>query len=308
MDKIDRHARCVSERLPPAISPALLSRQVSGSRYFFLDLAPARRKPCLLVMGGLEHCDPDYLIDRPGYAYHLIEFVIEGRGTLTLAGKSHELGPGAVFAVSPDMACRMTCDQRAPMTKFFFAFAGRAPAARFAKAGLRAGVVRQLPVHAELRSAAEELLREGRRGTAFTPAVCEVLTELLLLRIAEAVAPSPAARRSRAQENFQHCRALIEAHAETTTTLEQIAALAGLDVSSICRLFRRFQGESPYQYLLRRKMTVAAELLLDRNCAVKEAAQHVGFADPLHFTRCFKAVHGVPPSRLHRVTSPVHRG
>ena len=31
---------------------------------------------------------------------------------------------------------------------------------------------------------------------------------------------------------------------------------------------------------------------------VKEAASRVGFADPYHFSRCFKAVHGAPPSRL----------
>jgi AraC-like DNA-binding protein len=31
---------------------------------------------------------------------------------------------------------------------------------------------------------------------------------------------------------------------------------------------------------------------------VKEAAQRVGFSDPYHFSRCFRSVHGIPPSRL----------
>jgi len=284
---------------PSAISPALLSQQVRASRYFFLDLSPPRQRSWVLVMGGLEHCEPDYLIDRPGYLYHLIEFVVEGRGWVTLAGKRHELGPGSVFAVTSDAPCRMTCDPAEPMTKFFFAFAGKVSDGRLARAGLKPGVVQHLAIHTEVRSAAEEILREGQRGSPFTPALCETLTELFLLRIAEALAPA-AGPRSRAHENFQRCRALLDAHAESPATLEQVAAIAGLDVSSVCRLFRRFQGESPYQYLLRRKMTVAAELLLDRNCAVKEAAQLVGFSDPFHFTRCFKAVHGVPPSRLRR--------
>jgi AraC-like DNA-binding protein len=71
-------------------------------------------------------------------------------------------------------------------------------------------------------------------------------------------------------------------------------------VSSVCRLFRRFQGTSPYQYLLRRKMNLAAEFLIDQGGLVKEAALKVGFADPFHFSRCFKTVHGVAPSELQR--------
>jgi AraC-like DNA-binding protein len=72
----------------------------------------------------------------------------------------------------------------------------------------------------------------------------------------------------------------------------------GIEPSSVCRLFRRFQGTSPYQYLLRRKMILAAEYLFETGGLVKEAAQCVGFADPYHFSRCFKAVHGVSPNQL----------
>ena len=53
MDKIDH--------LDPA---TLLSRQVSGGRYFFLNLAPSRRKPMVLIMGGREQCNPDYIVER----------------------------------------------------------------------------------------------------------------------------------------------------------------------------------------------------------------------------------------------------
>jgi AraC-like DNA-binding protein len=45
-------------------------------------------------------------------------------------------------------------------------------------------------------------------------------------------------------------------------------------------------------------MILAAELLVESGGLVKEAAQRVGFADPYHFSRCFKAVHGLAPSQL----------
>jgi len=56
----------------------------------------------------------------------------------------------------------------------------------------------------------------------------------------------------------------------------EISLLIGIKPTSVCRLFRRFQGTSPYQYLLRRKMIQAAEYLVETGGLVKEAAQRVG--------------------------------
>ena len=47
-------------------------------------------------------------------------------------------------------------------------------------------------------------------------------------------------------------------------------------------------------------MNIAAEHLVENGGLVKEAAQRVGFADPYHFSRAFKSVHGVAPRDLLR--------
>ncbi len=285
----------------PAPSPAqrasLLSGQVSGSRYFFLELARKRGRPWALTLGGREQCNPDYLLDRAGYAYWVFEYVAEGAGEITLNGRRQALGPGSIFAYAPEMRCVMRTDPARPMLKYFFAVTGSGAARRLARAGLVPGRVRTVSAHAEIRSVAEDLIREGQHGGRHTRAICLVLLELLLLKLADA-GTGGRVDGALARENFQRCKALLDTHAERYATLEEAAAEAGMDVSSVCRLFRRFQGTSPYQYLLRRKMNLAAGLLVDSGLLVKEAAQRVGFADPFHFARCFKAVHGVPPSAI----------
>jgi AraC-like DNA-binding protein len=158
------------------------------------------------------------------------------------------------------------------------------------------GVVRALAAHAEIRGVVEDLVREGQRTGALARTICAQLFELLLLKIEDA-AGAPA-QGDPAQENFQRCKALIDAEAERLMTLREIAAAARLEESSVCRLFRRYHDTSPYQYLLGRKMNLAAAFLVEGRGRVKEAAQRVGFADPYHFSRCFKGVHGVAPSKL----------
>jgi len=253
----------------------------------------------VLAMGGREHCNPDYALARRRFPFYGIEFVVSGRGSVTLAGKKHALGPGAVFAYAPTMPCELRADPREPMVKYFLSFTGREAGRRLARCGVAPGRVRALAVPAEITSVLEDIVREGQHTGVLAPQVCAALVELLLLKIeATTTQATPTVEPARAA--FLKCKALIDARAETLGTLAEIARAASVEASSVCRWFRRYQGTSPYQYLLRRKMTLAAAHLVENGGLVKEAAQRVGFDDPYHFSRAFKAVHGVAPRALLR--------
>ncbi len=283
------------DKIGKSEAEALLSRQVSGTRYFFLNLAPATGG-VELALGGRERCNPDYEIRRRGYAYFGLEYVAEGAGEAELDGERHALRAGSVFAYAPSTRCVMRTDPTRPMLKYFLCLSGRDAAKRLKRAGVAPGEARVLAAHAEIRSVVEDLVREGQRSGGLTRAICAQLLELLLLKVEDAA--GAAAQGDPAEANFQRCKALIDAEAERLSTLREIAAAVGLEESSVCRLFRRYHDASPYQYLLRRKMNLAAAFLVEGRGRVKEAAQRVGFADPYHFSRCFKSVHGVAPSEL----------
>ena len=287
------------EKIGQPDTTGLLSQQVTGARYFFLNLAPRRADPLTLVMGGREHCNPDYVISRHGFPFHVLEYVVSGRGNVRLDRRRHALGPGVVFAYAPTTRCEIHTDPRDPMVKYFLTFAGTDVARRLKRCGVPLGATRQLAAHAEVTSVLEDLVREGQRSGALAGRICAALFELLLLKIEDTSTLAPQASEP-AREAFLRCKALIDAQAEQLATLDEIAAATGVEASSVCRWFRRYQGTSPYQYLLRRKMNLAAEYLVEHGGLVKEVAQRVGFADPYHFSRAFKAVHGVAPRDLLR--------
>ncbi|HZP60054.1 MAG TPA: AraC family transcriptional regulator [Opitutaceae bacterium] len=299
MDKIDRK-RPVGSGLP-APAERLLSRQVSDPRYFFLNLAPTRLAALTPVMGGCEHCNPDYVISRRHFPFYVLEYVVAGRGWVELDGHRRALASGVVFACAPTTRVEMQTDARDPLVKYFLSFAGRSAAARLRQCGLPPGGVRTLAAHAELTSLFEDMVREGARPGRWARRIGAALLELLLLKIADAATLAAAGGRGEpARDAFLRCKALIDAQVGRLRTLEEIASATGVEASSICRWFRRFQGTSPYQYLLRRKMNLAAEFLLENGGLVKAAAAQVGFADPYHFSRVFKTVHGVAPRHLLR--------
>ncbi len=286
MEKIDR---------PDAAR--LLSQQVTGARCFFLNLAPNRREPLTLTMGGREHCNPDYAILRRGFPFYVLEYVHAGQGTLRLDRRRHALRPGVIFAYAPTTDCEIHNDPHDPMVKYFLGLAGSGVATRLRRCGIPPGGVRQLAAHAEVTSVMEDLVREGQRSGALAGRICATLFELLLLKIEDSSTLVSQASEP-AREAFLRCKAMMDAQAESLGSLEEIARATGVEASSVCRWFRQYQGSSPYQYLLRRKMNLAAEYLVEHGGLVKEVAQRVGFADPYHFSRAFKAVHGVAPQTL----------
>jgi len=287
------------EKLDRSDAARLLSQQVTGARYFFLNLAPAKKDPLTLVMGGREHCNPDYIIQRRDFPFYVLEYVVSGQGSVKLDHRRHALGAGVVFASAPTTACEIHTDPNDTLVKYFLAFAGTGVPQRLRRCGVAPGGVRQLAAHAEVTSVLEDLVREGQRSGALARRIGASIFELLLLKIEDTATLAPHASEP-AREAFLRCKALIDAQAERLGTLAQIATATGVEASSVCRWFRRYQGTSPYQYLLRRKMNIAAEHLVENGGLVKEAAQRVGFADPYHFSRAFKSVHGVAPRALLR--------
>jgi AraC family transcriptional regulator len=283
-------------------NPALLASQVVDSRTFFLQLAGPWRERVSVALGGWERCHPDYAVSRTRYPYVVIELILGGRGRCWLDGTEHRLEPGVCFASGPRTICRIETDAVDPLEKFFFALAGSGATRGLARAGLLHGRARRVAALGDLREVAETITREGRRHSPAAPAICGRLAEVLLLKIGEEPARAASLRLGSAadgaRENFERCRALIDAHAAEWRGLDEIASAARMESSSVCRLFRRFLDVSPHQYLLRRKMALAAAFLLEKGGLVQDAAAKVGMDDPFHFSRCFRAIHGVPPSAL----------
>ena len=64
-------------------------------------------------------------------------------------------------------------------------------------------------------------------------------------------------------------------------------------------------GQPPLTYLTRWRMTLAADLLVEREKAtIADVAREVGYSDPFGFSVAFKRVRGVNPSEFRRALSP----
>jgi len=291
-------------RLSPArasrTTPEFFSADVAEARRFYLDLNPAKDRPLVVVCGGLEHCTPDYAIHRETFPFYSIEYVARGRGEVKLKRRTFPLQPGRLFSYGPGIPHHITGDAADPLVKYFVNFAGTKATALLHSCGLASGHVSEVFPANVLQPLFDELIQVGSQARRESAVLCSKLLESLALRIIGAHAPL-ASSETLAFMTYQHCRRHIEQHSLRLRTLEQIAGECHVNDAYLCRLFRRYDQQTPYQYLLRLKINHAAERLQQPGILVKQVAEEAGFTDPFHFSRVFSSVFGISPAGFRRL-------
>jgi transcriptional regulator GlxA family with amidase domain len=110
------------------------------------------------------------------------------------------------------------------------------------------------------------------------------------------VAVSPLAVRESAC-NVERSIAYMADHINQPLQVATLAAMANVSPSHFFALFKKRTGCPPMDYFTRLRMRHASRLLESTPASVKEVAAALGYDDPFYFSRVFKSVHQVPPSR-----------
>ena len=77
-----------------------------------------------------------------------------------------------------------------------------------------------------------------------------------------------------------------------------MAAVVSLSPSYFARCFTQAMGQTPYQYVLERRLAQATTLLATTDLSINAVALTVGFASQSHLTATFRRVVGCTPKAL----------
>ncbi|GAA1972186.1 AraC family transcriptional regulator [Microbacterium pumilum] len=101
-----------------------------------------------------------------------------------------------------------------------------------------------------------------------------------------------------ANDRIRHVQEYLRSNLDTTFSVPELAAMAGLSTSHFSALFRTAAETSVKEYLKRLRSARARELLLTTDLTVTQIANAVGYEDALYFSRQFRAVNGVSPTQF----------
>ena len=98
-----------------------------------------------------------------------------------------------------------------------------------------------------------------------------------------------------ARQVILHAVETLRKNYQKELSLADLLADAHMSKSYFLRLFRRYMGTTPYNYLVNFRITQAKELLVLTDHSVSEIAQEVGFGDASNFSTRFVKATGQSP-------------
>ncbi|MCI0746934.1 MAG: AraC family transcriptional regulator [Verrucomicrobia subdivision 3 bacterium] len=97
---------------------------------------------------------------------------------------------------------------------------------------------------------------------------------------------------------IRRAKEFIDENSAQDLSLNEIASSVKLSPFHFSRVFKEHTGLSPYQYLLKRRIERARQMLVRGEHSLTDVALEVGFYDQSHFAVHFKRVSGMTPKQF----------
>lgn len=97
-------------------------------------------------------------------------------------------------------------------------------------------------------------------------------------------------------ERLNHTIHYVEEHLSEEIEFETLAKIAGCSTYHFQRMFTYMAGFGISEYIRRRRMSLAAVDLQEKNCRILDIALKYGYSSPTAFNRAFQSIHGISPS------------
>lgn len=261
----------------------------------FLDLNP--------YQGGYADNDGAASFGPCTRNHYLFHYVISGAGTLNaddtgLVERQFKIHTGQGFLIFPGQVTIYWADKQHPWEYVWIEFDGIYASEIIKEAGLSKESPIYKPKDRILANALKDTMMElaGEvKGTHFYKMSKLYQFADYFIRAAGGTSmPSPA-NVSLSDYYMQTAFLYIEKNFMNDISVESIAARCNIHRNQLLKLFKERIGQGPQEYLIKYRMSKAAQLLLTTGLSVNEIGNAVGYANQLHFSRAFKNVYGMSP-------------
>ena len=262
-----------------------------------------------LYQFGWERCTPLYSFGPYVRNHYLFHYVIQGKGVLIANDQQYPVQAGQGFLICPKQVTSYMADETDPWEYTWLEFDGL-----WVKESLTlAGIGIKNPIWQAVSHEAAELLQKqmlcivdlAEQARPSQRCDRQVRTHplqilghgfLFLDQLIQSSAHRDDSTDKRLR-NFYIKEALsfLEQNYQQDISVEEIAAVCGLNRSYFGRIFKESMGESPQQFLIHYRMAKAAQLLKASKLPISKIGTMVNYPNQLHFSRAFKTIYGIAP-------------
>ena len=248
-----------------------------------------------IITGAHTQCQQDWrdIGYIPDYnKFYLIE---DGEGWLKIGSRDYYPKPGQLVLMPANVLQSYSAISSRPFTKHWCHFTATI-------GGIGLFDLMELPHSVDvddmvkLGGLFEAMLREHQsEGVAAGLRCRSILLELIACYLDAAHVRELHFAKAGALRDFNDVIAYIHSHMSEQFSVGDLAARLHYNTSYFTRMFRKYTGLAPIQYINRARMEKAKALLKTTELSVTEIASDTGFGDVFYFSKSFKSHTGFSP-------------
>ena len=248
--------------------------------------------PFKLILSGITYPDPAYSIYRKCSDLYVIEYVVEGAGTIICDGQSYHIKKGDAYILPAGSQHRYYSEKNNPWLKKWINFSGTL-CKELINVYLPSGKI-HFP-----NTFMEDLFDEffdyctQNRTVDSINKFGAIVFHRMLQRLSENSDKTPL-------NQAEKVKSYIDSNIYDKLNAQQVAQKFGFSVSQLGRLFKRQYGVTVYSYILDRKLDTAKRLIKNSSVTIGEIANILNFADEHYFCNIFNKKFGMTPNRYRK--------
>lgn len=251
--------------------------------------------PFNISISGISYCDGSYKIIRPNSSIYTFEYIIEGTGYVEHNGHSFFAKKGDIYILPRGQKHYYYSDKKNPWTKIWFNIYGD-----FVDKTLESYNLRNVD-HIEgfdlsyLFYAFLDITRSNKTRTEIYNE-CSHIFLTLVQKISEKFQDNsfPDDTASKIKYEIDECT-------NSNINLDEIAKKIFCTKSHAIRIFKSKFGITPYQYILKKKLSASKLLLKSTNMTIYEISEQLSFCDSHYFSSFFKSQTGITPKNYRKI-------
>lgn len=254
-----------------------------------------------LYQYGYEKCDPGHSFGPAARNHYLFHYILSGTGTLLADDtkgrtQTYQVRSGQGFMLFPGQITTYIADSNVPWEYIWVEFDGLRITEALSMTNLSKNSPIYRPSEKELRDKlAEELMYISHHPKESPFHLIGHLYLFLDYLIQSAHSAQLVSSSKMSDYYIKEAINYIEQNFQNNISIEDVAAVCGINRSYLGKIFKKSTGQSPQEFLMNYRMVKAAELLKLTSLSIADIGSAIGYENQLHFSRAFKNIYGVSP-------------
>ncbi len=244
---------------------------------------------------GTSYCDGSYKIKRGNSPIHCFEYIISGTGTIVTKDKELHPSTGDVYYLKAGDDHLYYSDAKDPWTKIWFNIRGELVDSLVELYGISEHRIfkdcRVFSLFNEFNKNANSIM--DRKSI-------ETQNAIILHQIIQEMAGCIYTDDQKHSDDAMILKEYIDTNYNKPIKIDDLSALIYRSESQTIRIFKKNFNMTPYEYVLKRKMQVAKQLLKNTKLSIRDIALELGFTNEHYFSSCFKQQNGLTPGQYRK--------